>query len=396
MNVLIISHMYPSAFNHMSGIFVHKQVEELVRQGCNVKVISAIPWAGFPLNKLSEKWNLYSKIPSENVIDNIPTFHPRYIEFPRGYFLNSSGKRMYKSMKNLIHSLNNENKFDLIHSHVALPDGYAGMLLSEELKLPHVVTVHGQDFQNTIKRSNTLKNTVFDVLNKSDKVITVSNKLKRMVDNETFFNKIHVVNNGIDINDCIRESNNNIQMQEPNILSVSNLIKTKGIDLNIEAIKILVKKYKNLKYYIIGDGPEKENLLNLVKEYNLQDNIIFLGKLKHDEVMNYMNKCTIFSLPSWQEGFGVVYIEAMLQCKPVIGVKGEGIEDVIEHNYNGILVSPKNIDEIVNVIDRLLDDKEKRISIGNKAKDTVINNFTWKINAQKVIKLYEELIEHRR
>lgn len=397
MNILIISHMYPSTFNSMSGVFIHKQIKELVSLGCKVTVVSPIPWSGFPINIINSKWKKYSQIPFEYKLDNIEVYYPRYFEFPKGYFFKNSGKRMYIGIKNTIYKLNNKYKFDLIHSHVALPDGYCGMLINNNLKIPHIVTIHGQDFQYTINKNDKLKETVFEVLKNVDKIIVVSSKLKRIVQNTEFYNKLHIINNGIDINDNVKEGIAISDIPDDiDILSVSNLIKTKGIDLNIKAVKKLSKKYPYLKYYIIGDGPERLNLECMVKQYGLVDNVIFLGKLEHHNVIKYMNKCKIFSLPSWQEGFGVVYVEAMLQGKPVIGVKGEGIEDVIIHNENGFLIKPKDVEDIVKIIDLLMENQNIINFIGENAKKTVIENFTWENSAKKIVKLYKEILNKQK
>ncbi|MCR1935237.1 glycosyltransferase [Clostridium tepidum] len=396
MNILILSHMYPSTFNNIAGIFVHKQVKELVSLGCNVKVISPIPWAGFPLNRISKKWNKYSRVPLKDKIDGIEVYYPRYIEFPKGYSFHKSGQRMYKGVKELAYELHKKFKFDIIHSNVALPDGYCGMLLSKNFNIPHVITIHGQDFQNTISKSEVLRNRVFEVLNSGDQIITVSNKLKNIVKDYSIYKKIQVINNGVDINEII-ENEHVPSMEFPNIdiLSVSNLIKTKGIDINIKAMSKLVKKYPNLNYYIIGDGVERLNLNKLVEKYNLQENVFFLGKVEHEKVMKYMKHCKIFSLPSWKEGFGVVYVEAMVQGIPVIGIKGEGIEDVIQHGKNGFLVEANNVENLVDIIDNLLTNKDISDDIGKNAKKTIIEGFTWKHNAQKTFKLYESVINKK-
>ncbi|WP_373899013.1 glycosyltransferase [Haloimpatiens sp. FM7315] len=394
MKVLVISHMYPSNFNTMAGIFVKKQVEELTKLGCEVKVISPVPWSGFPLNIISSKWKKYSNIPYEDVIDGVKVYYPRYLEFPKGYAFEGSGKRMYNAIKKLVLQLNEKDKFDLIHCHVALPDGYCGMLLKEELKIPLVTTVHGQDFQYTINKSEKLKKAVFHALRASDKIITVSNKLRNIVKDQDFNSKIEVISNGISLEDCILNEKTNLDNVpfDIGILSASNLVKTKGIDLNIKAMKEVVKKHKKLKYYIIGSGPEKDNLMELTKKCGLQDNVVFKGRLEHKEVIKYMSKCQIFSLPSWQEGFGVAYVEAMLQGKPVIGVKGEGIEDVISHMKNGILVESKNLEDLIKNIEFLLENKEKANNIAKEGKKTVVNDFTWKNTAKKTIKLYNTMI----
>lgn len=87
MKILVISHMYPSSFNKISGIFVHQQVKALVEEGCEVKVVSPIPYAPYMLSFLNKKWKAYRNVPYRDNIDFIDIYHPRYIEFPRGIFL---------------------------------------------------------------------------------------------------------------------------------------------------------------------------------------------------------------------------------------------------------------------------------------------------------------------
>ena len=399
MKVLIISHMYPSTFNSMAGIFVHQQVKTLKEKGIEVKVISPVPLAPFPLNLISKKWARYREIPYKTNIEGIDVYYPRYLEFPKGIMFHRSGFFMAKGIKRIINKVYKEFKFDLIHSHVAVPDGYAGMILNKEFKVPHVVTIHGQDFQNTISRNINCKKALFNVLNHIDKIITVSNKLKNVVKDENFYNKIEVVNNGIDKDyisvDKIQENyieKNRINKNLIKILSVSNLKETKGIHINLKAIAKLKEIYSNISYDIIGDGEYRGKLEELIKELGLEDNVSFLGKLEHKEVIDIMKQYDIFSLPSYKEGFGMVYIEAMAQGIPVIGVKGEGIEDAIENGVNGFLVERKNIEELVKIMKFLIENPHKRIDIGKCAIETVLNKFTWNVNADKMISIYNEMI----
>jgi glycosyltransferase involved in cell wall biosynthesis len=128
-------------------------------------------------------------------------------------------------------------------------------------------------------------------------------------------------------------------------------------------------------------------------DLNLSRNVIFLGKLPHSEVIKYMSsKCDVFSLPSWQEGFGIVYIEAMNNGIPVIGIKGQGIEDVIEDRKNGFLVEPKDVDDLADTIDYILSHKAAAKKIGKNGENTVLSEFTWFRNAQKTIDIYDEIM----
>ncbi|MDS1003620.1 glycosyltransferase [Clostridium sporogenes] len=392
MNVLIISHMYPSNANEISGIFVHKQVKNLKKLGCNVKVISPKPKLIFPFTRLSKDYALYKQIPFKEVYDGIEVYRPYYNVYPKDVLGYNNGIRMYKNINNVIKNICSDFKIDIINSHVALPNGLCGYYLKREIGVPHVVTIHGDDFQYTINRSNKHKRNMIKVLNDADEIIAISNKLKNIVKSFQFYNKIKVINNGIDLVDRKIEDYT-INKDDIIILSVGNLYNTKGIDINLKSLKNLINEFPSIKYIVIGDGPEKENLIKLTNKLGIKSNVDFLGRLSNEKVIEWMHKCTIFSLPSWREGFGIVYIEAMSQAKPVIGIKGEGIEDAIIHDKNGILVEGKNYIQLEKELKKLIMNKEMREKIGKNAKKTVLEKFTWDINAKKTYNLYENILK---
>ncbi|HGE71772.1 TPA: glycosyltransferase family 4 protein, partial [Candidatus Poribacteria bacterium] len=134
--ILTISHMWPVPYDKLNGIVVYKQTKELLNQGYDIKVISPIAWTPFPVKYINSKWKAYSDVPERTVYDSIEVFHPRYLSFPKALFMSSSGYRMYYGVKKLVRELHNLFPFDLIHAHMALPDGYAGMLLSQDYNVP--------------------------------------------------------------------------------------------------------------------------------------------------------------------------------------------------------------------------------------------------------------------
>ena len=392
MKVLLISHMYPSSFNSIEGIFVHQQVKELQRQGCEVKVISPVPITPFPIKYFSKKWKKYSQIPEKAIWDGIEVYYPRYLDFPKALFFASSGERMFRGIKKIVNKIHRDFKFDLIHAHVALPDGYAGMLLAKESKKPLIVTIHGADFQRTILKNKKCKENIEKVINFSNKTIVVSNKLKKTGEKELKIEpeKILIIPDGINQDEIFKRESNLLRKYENKkiILSVSHLIKTKGIDLNLRAIAKLKDKYQDLIYLIIGEGRKKKSLEKLTRDLNLEENVEFLGQLPHTKVMEYISICDIFSLPSWKEGFGVVYIEAMAHKKPVIACRKEGPEDFIKNKETGLLVKPKDVDNLVEAIDYLLSNSESAKEIGERARKLVLENYIWEKIVGQLIKVY--------
>lgn len=398
MKVLVISHMYPSSANEVAGIFVHEQVKALTANGVKVRVISPVPWTPFPINCMTRKWRAYSQIVDRCLWEGVEVYHPRYLAFPRAWFFASSGKRMYCGILRLVESIYRDFPFDLIHAHVALPDGYAGALIAREWGLPLVVTIHGQDLQHTIHRGIKCQRALGLVFNHSSRVVVVSNKLRRLA--EKYFDchdKLVVIPNGIDPAKVAVRDQENLpdRARTITLLSVSNLIHTKGLDLNLVAVKRLRNKYPMLRYKVIGGGPLETRLCRMAYSLGIDDCVEFLGRQPHQRVMEHMANCDIFVLPSWNEGFGVVYLEAMAHGKPVIGCQGEGIEDFVEHGKTGLLVKPRDVDSLVEALDFLLSHPVEARAMGERARRVVLENYTWEKNAEKTIKVYKEVLNER-
>lgn len=209
--------------------------------------------------------------------------------------------------------------------------------------------------------------------------------------------KFKVINNGVDADVNLRQGRLNELREEYKgkrvILSVGNLLKPKGHDLTIKAFAELASKYDDIILLIIGKGEEYKNLKELCEKYSISDKVKFLNQLPHEEVLHYMEICHMFVLPSWKEGFGIVYIEAMSRGKCVIGCRGEGIEDAVCDNVDGVLVKPKDVNDLEMKMDKLLSNDDMVKKIGNNAKNKVLKEFTWYKSAEKLYKLYLEVLK---
>lgn len=392
MKTLVISHLYPSVKREYYGTFVHEQAKELKKLDIDLTVVSPVKWSPFPLNKISKKWKDYSEIPFSDVYDSMHVTYPRYLSFPRNIAFDKSGLLMYKSIRKQILKLHKQEEFDLIHAHVALPDGYAAYMLSQEIGIPYVLTVHGQDLQKTVQMSSDCKNQVGFTLENASKVIYVSSKLKKLKA-ETFpdvsVNEV-IIPNGISQKWLTAEKQKKgtaayFAGNGPKLLSVSNLYFEKGIQDNIVAVSKLIEEYPDLQYIVVGDGPEREKLEGLSKKLGVESNVVFKGAFKPDQVLEIMNECDVFSLPSFNEAFGIVYIEAMACKKPVIGCLGEGPEDYIKSGLNGFLIEPRDTEGLTGILKQLFQNPSERLQVAENARVLVENDYNWN-NAAKQIK----------
>jgi phosphatidylinositol alpha-1,6-mannosyltransferase len=158
----------------------------------------------------------------------------------------------------------------------------------------------------------------------------------------------------------------------------------------IEALPEIIKKVPNVIYLICGKGPHKKKLISLVNKNNLSDYVKFLGQLPQEDLTAYYQLCDVFIMPSRQlpngdvEGFGIVFIEANLFGKPVIGGRSGGIPEAILDGQTGVLVNPIDIINIADAAIQLLTDKTLSQRLGQQGQIRARNDFDWKIQTEKI------------
>ncbi|WP_341546156.1 glycosyltransferase [Desulfitobacterium sp. THU1] len=408
MNVLVISHLYPTAVQPLSGIFVQQQIEAIHAQGVEVTLVNPTPWFPRALKGLG-KWGKYAQVPDHELHQGMDIYHPRVLEFPRGYFFAHYPLTYRLGMGKLIARLVRDKKPDLIHAHVAHPDGAAAVALGKQYNLPVVVTIHGQDFAHTLNRSPRCAESVKDTLRQARRVVLVSDKLRENYGLELWadsLSKYRVIYNGAEFEDVDAKAQAEVQksascenaihdeQRGPVLLTVGFLREPKGHAYVLEALanSQLLQDYPNLLYRIAGDGAERQNLEAQVRALGLEKHVEFLGSLPHPQAMAEMARCDIFVMPSWNEAFGVVYLEALSQGKPIIGTKGEGIAPLIHREEVGLTVRPRNAEDIRFAIEKLLGNPDLTQEMGKKGQILVRENFTWSHNAHQTIALYHEVL----
>lgn len=173
------------------------------------------------------------------------------------------------------------------------------------------------------------------------------------------------------------------------LLSVSNLVRLKGIDLNLAALARLARAQPGLpwEYRIVGDGPERAALAAQAEALGIGRRVHFLGRLDHQSTLAAIADCDVFSLPSWGENFGIVYLEAMGRGRPVIGCRGWGAAEMVRHGVDGLLVAPGEVDDLTVAIGRLLADPEMCTRLGCAGRARAAE-FTWQRNVEQYLSIF--------
>jgi phosphatidyl-myo-inositol dimannoside synthase len=151
----------------------------------------------------------------------------------------------------------------------------------------------------------------------------------------------------------------------------------KGADDLIEAFALLQKSMPNLKLVLVGGGDDLPRLRKLAADRGVADRVSFLEGLSREQLAACYARCDIFALPSTGEGFGIVFLEAMAFGKPVIGANSGGIPDLVENEINGLLIPPRDKEQLVKVLKSLLEDATLRTHLGASGAERVRRDYTF-------------------
>ncbi len=145
------------------------------------------------------------------------------------------------------------------------------------------------------------------------------------------------------------------------VLSVCRFYPRKGLDVLLRAVAMLADRIRDLEVRIVGNGPERGRLRRLASELRIEPQITWLGDVGVDELAREYNRADVFCLPSLQEGFGIVFLEAMAAGKPIVAAHAAAVPEVVR---NGVLVEPGNAEALANALILLDRDADLRRVLG--------------------------------
>ena len=285
-----------------------------------------------------------------------------------------------------------KNNYNLIHAHWLIPQGLLAVLVSRvfDKECPKILcTSHGGDlfaFQSSL-----FLKVKKGILSHCDGVTVVSNYMRDIcLQIINIDEKLHVCPMGVDLINTFKPVENT-ERDGNTILFVGRLVEKKGVFVLLDAIKILIQEYPDIGLLIVGDGPEKDNLVERCENLNIVDSVKFRGALNQEQLPKIYSQATMAVIPSIidsrndQEGLGLVAIEAMGCGAAVIISALPAVQDIVEDGVNGILVQPGNAKDLANSIKSLLIDTKTRDMIASRARQSVIEKFDWQVSVKKYL-----------
>ncbi|REH45776.1 glycosyltransferase involved in cell wall biosynthesis [Tenacibaculum gallaicum] len=346
------------------------------------KYIFTFPNANKTLSKASSKWNSYYQLKKEKEFElkgRKLFLFPVFLLPKKVFFRNVLIRLSLFLYRKRIEKIINKYQPTVLHAHNADTSAYIARLLSKKYNIPYIVTLRGL---NRIKDEKVKKN-----LEGARDLIAISSR--QIVEGEMFVNKkINFIPHGVGRHFFKNKENKKIN-QPIRLVTVSRLLKLKNIDLVIKSLSYF--EYDFI-FDVYGDGGEKHNLSQLIKQHNLGDKVTLKGLINNQDLPSVLLKYDLFIMPSYPETLGRVYFEAMACGLPVIASKNTGIDGLIVDGREGFLLNSLNENEFTEVFHNILYGfislKIPYKKMSDNAK-IYAEQYTWDKIVPKYLKLYE-------
>lgn len=396
-DLIAIRDYYPDEKNPGNSLWVYEQVIGLQNNGLNSIVVSPTPFIpqflrGLKVFKYYPKSNNYIKN-----YNNTDVIRPQYIKYPGNKCINTTINNLSK----VIFSYGEKYSPKLIHAHFGR-NGVASLALKRKLNIPLSTYFYGDDV-GVGEHKDFLKTLYKDLIKEGDLFLALSNDMKNDLINIGFpSEKIKVVHLGVNV-DFFKPK----QKKESSKIiftTVGRFHKFKGAQDAISAFVKVYSIHKNIELHIVGDGPYINNLKHQVKSHNLDDSIFFINNFVAQNprkvVLNEISNCDVFLLTTFQNNSGVktgtpvVLMEAQACEKPCISTFYAGIPEIVKNNETGFLVKQRDINEIVNYMIKLINNKKLRNTLGSNGRKHIMKEFNNNLQMKKLADLYSELIRN--
>ena len=367
-------------------------------------------WAG----EAQYYYNIWKHLPAEEVIVLAPRI-PHCEEFDRvqrfkiyrarGLLFPTSLGKFVKPFIYLFYTmkiLRRHKDIGLVHCGNILATFLSGMFAHRFYKIPYFVYLFAEDLRGYGK-IKPFRDFFVRFLNHARKVIIISEFTRqRFIAKGVKQELISMIYPGVDVDSFHPGDAGRLRevyglKGKKVILFVGRLAKRKGFDMVIKALPLVLEKVPSAVLVSCGQGELAAQLKKMVKDYNLDEHVIFAGFIPHAELPQYYNLCDVFIMPSREysqvdaEGFGIVYLEAGACGKPAIGGRSGGTPDAILDGETGLLVDPGDREDIANAIIKILSDDNLARQLGENARRRISERFQWKFSSRFLENLIREL-----
>jgi glycosyltransferase involved in cell wall biosynthesis len=280
-----------------------------------------------------------------------------------------------------------------IHAHFAINAATIALVIFRLLGITYSFTAHNTFFIDRVLFKEKVRAARF--------MIAISEFtrqfLTKLVPDDNIGDKIHIVHCGLSVNDFSPPDPKPVN-DVPVLLFVAHLAERKGAPILVEACRILAERGVTFRCVIVGDGPQRTLVEQLVEQYALQEAIELTGVVFQENLKEYLNQADVFVLPCItasngdMDGIPVVLMEAMAMEIATVSTYVSGIPELIEDGVNGLLVQEKDAVALADTLQRLLEDDELRLRLGKNGRQKVIREFDIDKTTAQLTTLFEKYL----
>jgi L-malate glycosyltransferase len=281
-------------------------------------------------------------------------------------------------------------KPDILHAHYATSYGLVGALSNFH---PFIISSWGTDVMKFPNKNFVAKSILKYNYRKADVLCATSPTISDCI-KDVITKDVTVVPFGVDINNFSPRKVSSLFHENDFVLgSIKPLETLYNIDILIDSFITLRHKYPTLKLLIVGSGASELELKEKVRKAEINDFVIFTGRIPFNEVSNYYNMIDVLVNISEYESFGVSVIEAMACEKPVVVTNVGGLKDIVKDDTLGLKVEVRNIEQTVKAIEELITDKDKYKKIAANSRAHVVENYNWFTNLKQMESIYAHALK---
>lgn len=390
LSILTATTLFPNVAKPTHGSFVATRLRKLVESGeAHADVIAPVPW--LPSRLRYAPAGRLDLVPRKTILDGLEVRHPRFLVVPK-VGMRLTPATLYGSMARCLARLLAEGRrYDLIDAHYFYPDGVAAVRLGRRFGLPVVVTARGSDL-NLIPDYPAPRRMIREAAARADGLITVCRALKdKLVELGTPDERITVLRNGVDL-DLFQPGERarlrrELGLTRRTLGSVGWLIERKGHHHVIRALASL----PDTDLLIVGEGPERNKLENLVGSLGLTGRVRFLGSLDQKSLAKAYSALDALVLASSREGWANVLLEAMACGTPVAASAIWGTPEVVTSPAAGVLLKSIDAEGVADGVRRLFANLPERAATRRHAE-----GFDWQDTTQGQLTLFRNILARRR
>jgi teichuronic acid biosynthesis glycosyltransferase TuaC len=390
-----VAEYYPRRRDPVLGIWAHRQALAVQAAGAEVRVL-ALERPVPPLAAI--RGGARALVPELRGIASQPRRETREgIEVEYVRFLSPPRERAYAHwhrwaagpLGRALSRLHSRWPFDLVHAHYALPGGGAARAFAAERAMPLVVSVHGGDVLSPLLTAPAARADAGATLRAAAAVVCNSRAtLARAAALAGSADRMRVVHLGAE-----PPADPPPKRSEPAVATLGHVIARKRHVDVLRALPRTVERVPNLRWVVIGDGPELPGLRAEAARLGVEHMIEWLGELEPAHALEELARCHVMAMPSMDEAFGVAYVEALACGLPAIGCRGEGgPEEIAALGEGMVLVPPREPDAVADAIEAALTTLD---GLGVAARETARRHFSWDSCGRATLAAYEDALAGR-